>query len=708
MESGIDSTSLFIDQIRQHANALTDVLCDGRNGEQEADDLMEKCIRSTRMLAGSTLIMGLGVWHQCLNAFEQLLSRYRDVPLAWDEKIAQVVSEMIEKEELLFSAQDAGGIVDLGCIVTNEEIQALVEEINVLLDAEPAAGSRNEVASRDSGHKARSQHQEDTPADSADPLALLKETPVVTPENLERSAAATGTNTSVVDTQSPLAITRVSLERAVASLNKALSRSGWVGGAVDNVKIHDIHRNLCLIDFYARSMNEIIGLQEQQEDEAILTSLEPIQSALEDYVNFLCMGLGRKVTVDFRGMKHNIDASLLFDVGRVLQYMIRDVFLRCDDSELSIQIEVVEKNGALWWEVKDDGNSFIKDSKFDCDEFLAFYPSLKQVRKTLEGFNSILWVEPDDDRQTRFVFTTRVSENHKKFVIWGEGENCFGALSTQFCSVLSAEDVLLGSDSRGEHLIINDRKVPLIRLQLMYSDAPEAGDKIAIIGSLEHKVAIYVDGDGRVEEGIWHRDAVSKWKGLPRGVAELDEVKIPIIEANELLVRYMSTSGEAVEDGISGGVAGDGIDLLPESQATFLEEASSPPERNEEEGEEVLVVEQSRAVIEAFESIVSEAKFNIKIVERVEDALDFIRNKSPRLIISEFRMPTLAAQKIKNALQKEGKNVPIVVTTSHTGANADLLVRKLGVADYLSKPLRPEMVAEKVDQYLNAERISSS
>jgi CheY-like chemotaxis protein len=511
-----------------------------------------------------------------------------------------------------------------------------------------------------------------------------------------------------VDARSPLAITQVSLERAVDSLNKSLSSTGWANGPMDTAVIQDIHRTLCLIDFCARSMNEVVNaLWQPKNGQANPTSLELLRSAFEDYTNLLCIRYGRRISVDFNGADNNIEADLLFEVWRVLQYMIRDVFLRCDEPDLHIQIDVIEKNGALWWEIKDNGNNFIKDSKLDRDEFLAFYPSLKQVRKTLEGFNSILWVEPDDDQQTRFVFTTRMNESHKKFVVWGEGNNRYGVLSTQFCSILSAEDVSIESDSRGEHLIVDDRKVPLVRLQMVYSDAPEAGDKIAVIGSLEHKVGIYVDGEGRVEEGCWHRDAVSRWKGLPRGVAELDEDRIPIIEANELLVRYLSASGEAVEDGISGGVVGDGTDLLPESQATFLEESSSPPDVMQN-GEEVLVVEQSKAVIEAFESIIPEAKFNVTIVESVEDALDFVRSKSPRLIISEFRMPTLAAQRIKSALQDEGKNIPIVVTTSHSGANADLLVKKLGVADYLSKPLRADKLAATVDQYMNTEGISSS
>ncbi|MFH1754940.1 MAG: response regulator [Candidatus Latescibacterota bacterium] len=659
MGSRLDSTSLFMDQVRQHEEALNEALSSGHPGSDQVGVLMEKCIRCTRMLAGSVLIMGLDGWHECLNALERLFARYRDCSLQWDEKIAQVVSEIIEKEELLLSAHEDDGSVDLVLLVPAEEMQALTEEINVVLDTE---------------------HPETTDQETTNKMV----------------------NPTVAEAASPLAITQLALERAVGSLGKSLSGASWGSSGFFNGKFRDIHKSLCLVDFYARSMKEILALPERGQGTSALTILEPIQNALEDYASILCLGQGRKVTVVLTGADNELDTNLLFTVGKALQYLIRDIVLRCDDSELHIEVDVTENNGVLWWTLCDDGNNFIKDSKFDREEILAFYPSLKQVRKTMEELNSILWVEPEGSQQARFVFTTPIHKERKKFMVWGDKDNRFGVLSTQLCSVLSRESVPIESNSRGEYLLIDDHEVPLVGLQLVYSDAPEAGERIAVIGSLENKIAIYVNGNGSVEEGIWHMNAVSRWKGLPRGVAELDEVRIPVVEASDLIVRFLKTSGEPIEHGISGGVAGDGNDLLPESQATFTEDSSSPPELNDEEEREVLVIEQSKAVKEAFEALISDAKFNMQIVESVEEAIQVIRSGSVRLIISEFRMPTLAAQKIKTLLVEEGKDIPVIVTTAHSGDNADLLVQKLGVSGYLSKPLTADAVSSKVDQYLCA------
>jgi CheY-like chemotaxis protein len=62
------------------------------------------------------------------------------------------------------------------------------------------------------------------------------------------------------------------------------------------------------------------------------------------------------------------------------------------------------------------------------------------------------------------------------------------------------------------------------------------------------------------------------------------------------------------------------------------------------------------------------------------------------VIISEFRIPTMAAKKIVDRLRDAGRDIPVLVTTSQSGKTADLLVEKLGASGYLSKPLSAAQV----------------
>jgi hypothetical protein len=57
MKSSLDSIGLFIKQVKQHAEILTDLLSQGWDPQQGVD-LIERCIVSTNMLSGSTAVMG--------------------------------------------------------------------------------------------------------------------------------------------------------------------------------------------------------------------------------------------------------------------------------------------------------------------------------------------------------------------------------------------------------------------------------------------------------------------------------------------------------------------------------------------------------------------------------------------------------------------------------------------------------------------------
>ena len=60
----------------------------------------------------------------------------------------------------------------------------------------------------------------------------------------------------------------------------------------------------------------------------------------------------------------------------------------------------------------------------------------------------------------------------------------------------------------------------------------------------------------------------------------------------------------------------------------------------------------------------------------------------------------MAAKVLAERIRNDGKNIPVLVTTSQSGKTADLLVKKLGVNGYLSKPLTQKQVAERINSYL--------
>jgi chemotaxis protein histidine kinase CheA len=244
MKSSLDSIGLFIKQVKQHAEVLTELLSNGLDPKQ-VSDLMEQCIVSTNMLSGSTTVMGLDGWQDCLSACESLISRYRNLSLPWDERIAQIVSELIEKEELLVSAHEGGDICDLSSIVSQDELRALLEEANVLLDTElvPAVTEpENQLAPTASPPR-----PDPTPVEETEPA----------PPGLFPGCSA-------------------ALKAAVDVLFDEIANRDLVAPDLPGGSLDGLRKQLFLIDYYARSMDEIACSRQGGGDSFVTCSLQAV------------------------------------------------------------------------------------------------------------------------------------------------------------------------------------------------------------------------------------------------------------------------------------------------------------------------------------------------------------------------------------------------------------------------------------------------
>jgi CheY-like chemotaxis protein len=474
----------------------------------------------------------------------------------------------------------------------------------------------------------------------------------------------------------------------------------------------DARKTLALIDFYAVALRRIIDVTNRCEEAAMIDSLTPIRLALEDGARAYCEGTDRQFELVFKGEDNAIDARLLGRVQIVLQHLIGDVFLRSNGNNLRIDLSVEKKNGVLFWTLGDDGDNFITDSRLDRDECLAFYPGLRKVRRVLEELQSLLWVEPDGSGTNRFAFTTPVSPEDGRFMVWGTDGDSVAVFASQIAGVHTLDDVEVMDDDRGETVIVDGRRIRVLRLGQLLAGGPEDGDKVVIIGSLETRIAFFVNGKGALVDGIWKKEAVPTWRGMENGVVQVGDERVPLIDANELLKRYMAIVDAVAEEDVSGGVDTEVSDPS-HAQAHMELDAQTPPERlNEDEDEDderektvdgaldVLVIEQSTTLRTALESILAERTINTIVVDGLDDAREILKNDSPRLIISDFRVPSMSAKALADELGSEGKRIPVLVTTTHGGENADVLVERLGVDGYIRKPLEPDDVWSRVGAFL--------
>lgn len=649
----LDSRTLFAKQIRAQCETLCELLaCTAGHPAPEA--VIERCKVGVRMLAGTMSIVGLEEWTRLLESFEQLLSVHGARRLPWDDRIAQLVFELIEKQELLASCSEMSG-EETGCnAVPVEGVLAMLEEVDIL---------RRE-------------------SETAEPVAPARAEGSVDPERLGRVAAELA----------------AACERVLA----AVTSDPWQSRTADTITIEDLRRGLGTIEFYAQAMDRIVATVE----ETVITpkcDVAPLETALHDFSRELVRGTGRKLTVRLRAADAEVEAALLPAAYWILHAMVADVFERCDEPALEIDIDCSERHGALHWSVRDNGENFLSDSKLDHDDQIAFYPGLRHVVRTLREHHGTLAVEPNGGRKTRFEFTLPTSTQAEAVWVWEKNGTCMAARGVQIVDVISVQSDTRREDPYGEYVALDTRRVPLLNLDAVFPEAPARGSYIAVLGLLEKAVAFYVPGEGMLRTGVVLGDSIPVWKGIPHDVVRIDGRRVPLLDAGDILRAYLSITGT----------------LTMEELPSAAEEREAPPLHISPEGAsaprnsdvarddgtvEVLVIEQSETTRTTLHDILSRQRIRAAFASDVDEALSLIKRSAPRVIISEFRIPTMAAKKIVDRLRESGQEIPVIVTTSQSGKTADLLVEKLGAAGYISKPLSANQVTSNLSGYLTATR----
>ncbi len=696
MAGKTNTNALFLAQITSHVEALSRLLATGSMEPIEAG-VIERAMLSTSMLANSTSLMDLPAMHDFLRAFEELLGVYRDKGLPWDEKISQLTSEVIEQEDKLVVDGKAKGAASLTAVISDEEADALLNELEDVRSYAEEASPPVPVP------KPKASPPAPVPKPKASPPAPVAKKEGLKPVPPAKAAREPQESHSAVDHKAPsrtqdapLAGSVRGLNRHVASFLNRWESSTWDIADLDPGVAEQARRDLFSAAFHALSIEQMLGVRTANRASLRTDSLAAVSATLQDFSRVLCAGTDRSIDIKLIGEDNRIDVALLFPIVRIIQNMIGDVSLRCKEKYLRIEVIVQEENGSLIWSLRDNGDNFISDTPLDPDEYLAFYPSLRETRKILAELRSLLWVEPDESHDTRFAFSVPLSLDGGGFVVWERGDRSFGVPSSHVSDIVALGDIELRSDAHGEFVSRDGGRIPVIRLDQIFGDIDIKGDRIAIIGELEKRVAFFVEGGGEVVIGTWLKGAVSPWRGHKLGVVQFGDRKATVVEANDLLGRYLSVIGDVGEEPVAG--ASSEPSIAPAQDAGKRREKAQVGEAKAH----VLVVEKSEAMRNALASILA-AKDRIRttFVDELEAAIDRLVTDAPCLIISEFRVPSMAAKVIAERLRAEGRDIPVIVTTTQGGKQAELLVQKIGVDGYITKPLDSADVLKRIDSMLH-------
>ncbi|MDD3369459.1 MAG: diguanylate cyclase [Lachnospiraceae bacterium] len=104
-------------------------------------------------------------------------------------------------------------------------------------------------------------------------------------------------------------------------------------------------------------------------------------------------------------------------------------------------------------------------------------------------------------------------------------------------------------------------------------------------------------------------------------------------------------------------------------------------------------------------SEVLRSSYQLSLAKSGEQALKFLQNNTPDLILLDINMPDMdgyeTLEKIRNMQGLE--NVPVVFLTADTDQEAEIKGLRMGARDFIRKPIEPQIMTQRIENVLQIE-----
>ncbi|WP_305461330.1 quorum-sensing sigma-54 dependent transcriptional regulator LuxO [Photobacterium leiognathi] len=121
---------------------------------------------------------------------------------------------------------------------------------------------------------------------------------------------------------------------------------------------------------------------------------------------------------------------------------------------------------------------------------------------------------------------------------------------------------------------------------------------------------------------------------------------------------------------------------------------------------QVLMVEDTASVAALYKSYLNPLGLNVSIVGTGKEALSFIQDIIPDLILLDLRLPDMTGMEVLERVRKDHGNIPVVIMTAHGSIDIAVEAIRYGAQDFLIKPCEADRLRITVNKVLKAENKS--
>ncbi|MGF1686219.1 sigma-54 dependent transcriptional regulator [Photobacterium japonica] len=115
---------------------------------------------------------------------------------------------------------------------------------------------------------------------------------------------------------------------------------------------------------------------------------------------------------------------------------------------------------------------------------------------------------------------------------------------------------------------------------------------------------------------------------------------------------------------------------------------------------QVLMVEDTVSVAALYKSYLNPLGVAVTIVGSGSDALAFVKETTPDLILLDLRLPDMTGMEVLEAVKREYGDIPVVIMTAHGSIDVAVEAMRYGAKDFLIKPCEADRLRVTVNNAL--------
>ena len=115
----------------------------------------------------------------------------------------------------------------------------------------------------------------------------------------------------------------------------------------------------------------------------------------------------------------------------------------------------------------------------------------------------------------------------------------------------------------------------------------------------------------------------------------------------------------------------------------------------------IVIVDDERIVTSAFKTLLKVEGFSgVECFNSPFEALEYLKNNSPDLVVSDFLMPDMNGLDATRIIKEVNRNIPIIALSAYAFDENIKEAKEAGCDDFMAKPFRVEDLLDKIQKYL--------